>query len=107
MNMGDDYICFNLCAGNKCLGPASIASSSVAEWSKEQVLGTSLFGGVGSNPTAAKFPFWIVRTLVVYSLIKTPIYAIQGHRHLPLIFNQNMFASRLDNILQYMQYALR
>ena len=28
---------------------------SVAEWSKTQVLGTSLFGGVGSNPTAAIF----------------------------------------------------
>ena len=27
---------------------------SVAEWSKALVLGTSLFGGVGSNPTAAK-----------------------------------------------------
>ena len=30
-------------------------SGSVAEWSKALVLGTSLFGGVGSNPTAAKF----------------------------------------------------
>ena len=29
----------------------------MAEWSKALVLGTSLFGGVGSNPTAAKFPF--------------------------------------------------
>jgi hypothetical protein len=27
---------------------------SVAEWSKALVLGTSLFGGVGSNPTTAK-----------------------------------------------------
>ena len=27
---------------------------SVAEWSKALVLGTSLFGGVGSNPIAAK-----------------------------------------------------
>ena len=26
---------------------------SVAEWSKVLVLGTSLFGGVGSNPTTA------------------------------------------------------
>ena len=26
----------------------------MAEWSKALVLGTSLFGGVGSNPTAAK-----------------------------------------------------
>ena len=25
----------------------------MAEWSKALVLGTSLFGGVGSNPTAA------------------------------------------------------
>ena len=28
---------------------------SVAEWSKALVLGTSLFGGVGSNPTAASY----------------------------------------------------
>ena len=28
---------------------------SVAEWSKALVLGTSLFGGVGSNPTAANY----------------------------------------------------
>ena len=28
---------------------------SVAEWSKALVLGTSLFGGVGANPTAAIF----------------------------------------------------
>ena len=33
-------------------------SGSVAEWSKALVLGTSLFGGVGSNPTAAKSLFW-------------------------------------------------
>ena len=30
------------------------AIGSVAEWSKALVLGTSHFGGVGSNPTAAK-----------------------------------------------------
>ena len=29
----------------------------MAEWSKALVLGTSLFGGVGSNPTAAKKHF--------------------------------------------------
>ena len=29
----------------------------MAEWSKALVLGTSLFGGVGSNPTAAKYNF--------------------------------------------------
>ena len=45
-------------------------SGSVAEWSKALVLGTSLFGGVGSNPTAAKFHFCIMRTLVVYSSIE-------------------------------------
>ncbi len=32
-------------------------SGSVAEWSKALVLGTSLFGGVGSNPTAAILTF--------------------------------------------------
>ena len=30
---------------------------SVAEWSKALVLGTSLFGGVGSNPTAVSYCF--------------------------------------------------
>ena len=34
---------------------------SVAEWSKALVLGTSLFGGVGSNPTAATFYPWTRR----------------------------------------------
>ena len=29
----------------------------VAEWSKALVLGTSLFGGVGSNPTSVTFGF--------------------------------------------------
>ena len=37
------------------------ASGSVAEWSKALVEGTSLFGGVGSNPTAAKLLlFWVM-----------------------------------------------
>ena len=35
----------------------STQQGSVAEWSKALVLGTSLFGGVGSNPTAAKIVF--------------------------------------------------
>ena len=34
-----------------------VMAGSVAEWSKALVLGTSLFGGVGSNPTAAKHWF--------------------------------------------------
>ena len=33
---------------------------SVAEWSKALVLGTSHFGGVGSNPTAVKL-YWNVQ----------------------------------------------
>ena len=45
---------------------------SVAEWSKALVLGTSLFGGVGSNPTAAKIhKFYFLNT----SPIKTGIFA--------------------------------
>ena len=31
----------------------------MAEWSKALVLGTSLFGGVGSNPTAAKYNLFV------------------------------------------------
>ena len=34
------------------------SESSVAEWSKALVSGTSHFDGVGSNPTAAKVPFF-------------------------------------------------
>ncbi len=33
--------------------PVEFLDGSVAEWSKAQVLGTCLSGGVGSNPTAA------------------------------------------------------
>ena len=43
-------------------------SDSVAEWSKALVKGTSLFGGVGSNPTAAKFPFFITSFSIKYSI---------------------------------------
>ena len=59
------------------------AQGSVAEWSKALVLGTSLFGGVGWNPTAAKFYFCIMRILVVYSSIETQRYAIKGQRRHP------------------------
>ena len=31
----------------------------MAEWSKALVLGTSLQGGVGSNPTTANFATWL------------------------------------------------
>ena len=37
---------------------------SVAEWSKVLVLGTSLFGGVGLNLTAARF-FAVATTFVL------------------------------------------
>ena len=33
----------------------------MAEWSKALVLGTSLFGDVGSNPTAAKMYFMLLK----------------------------------------------
>ena len=33
----------------------SVLTGSVAEWSKALDLGSSLLGGVGSNPTAANF----------------------------------------------------
>ena len=44
------YIMINLFA----ISILTLLSGSVAERSKALVLGTSLFGGVGSNPTAAK-----------------------------------------------------
>ena len=34
---------------------------SVAEWSKALVLGTSLFGGVGLNPTAANYFYFCIQ----------------------------------------------
>ena len=37
---------------------------SVAEWSKALVLGTSLPGGAGSNPAAAKSYFMEYNTLI-------------------------------------------
>ena len=33
----------------------------MAEWSKALVLGTSLFGGVGSNPTSVTFAYWVCK----------------------------------------------
>ena len=42
---------------------------SVAEWSKALVLGTSLFGGVGSNPTTAKSKFFSLKIIFVQKLI--------------------------------------
>ena len=38
---------------------------SVAEWSKALVLGTSLLGGVGLNPTSARF-FAVATTFVLF-----------------------------------------
>ena len=52
------------------LGPPYVhdISGSVAEWSKALALGTNLYGGVGSKPTAAKFPFSIMRSLIKYTI---------------------------------------
>ena len=36
----------------------ALLAGSVAEWSKALVLGTSHFGGVGSNPTTIKRVLW-------------------------------------------------
>ena len=36
---------------------SSLTQGSVAEWSKALVLGTSHFGGVGSNPTTIRRVF--------------------------------------------------
>ena len=36
----------------------TFAQGSVAEWSKALVLGTSHFGGVGSNPTTIRRVLW-------------------------------------------------
>ena len=46
--------------GHKSSTECVIISGSVAERSKALVLGTSLFGGVGSNPTAAKYSFNVI-----------------------------------------------
>ena len=39
-----------------------LCQGSVAEWSKALVLGTSHFGGVGSNPTTIKCVFPVEKT---------------------------------------------
>ena len=44
----------------------------MAEWTKALVLGTSLFGGMGSNPTAAKFHFFFC-SLLFYSILESYI----------------------------------
>ena len=36
----------------------ALLAGSVAEWSKALVLGTSPFGGVGSNPTTIRCVLW-------------------------------------------------
>ena len=50
------------------LDVSCMSQGSVAEWSKALVLGTSLFGGVGSNPTAAKIVFLkvVINTLRIF-----------------------------------------
>ena len=45
---------------------------SVAEWSKALVLGTSLFGGVGSNPTTAKNHFGLKKTPSMWRIEAIP-----------------------------------
>ena len=44
---------------------------SVAEWSKALVLGTSLFGGVGSNPAAAILTFYLILQVISFDEIQT------------------------------------
>ena len=51
----------------------SDCTGSVAEWSKALVLGTSLFGGVGSNPTAANNVFHFSECFV------KSIFELTGH----------------------------
>ena len=50
---------------------------SVAEWSKALVLGTSLQGGVGSNPTTANFRHSPFRDVLVFPG-KTILYVLCG-----------------------------
>ena len=45
----------------------------MAEWSKALVLGTNHICGVGSNPTAAKF-FFFLPALFSYS-VESPVYS--------------------------------
>ena len=42
------------------------SGGSVAEWSKALDLGSSLYGGVGSNPTTASFTSWYLLFLAMY-----------------------------------------
>ena len=48
------------------------AHGSVAEWSKALVLGTSLLGGVGSNPTTARRIFLkLIFYRFIYSSVRS------------------------------------
>ena len=50
---------------------------SVAEWSKALVLGTSLSGGVGSNPTAVNF--CLTKYYILFSFIYRHIEIVPTH----------------------------
>jgi hypothetical protein len=52
----------------------------VAEWSKALVLGTSHFGGVGSNPTAIKFVFPVEKKAKSPPRSENPVPASQDGR---------------------------
>ena len=55
----------------------------MAEWSKALVLGTSLFGGVGSNPTPVTIfanPTWVS---VVSSVVRIPAFQAGGPGSIP------------------------
>ena len=51
---------------------------SVAEWSKALDLGSSLYGGVGSNPTTAK---------IIYLLTVSYVGAYWAIQHVPYFWN--------------------
>ena len=53
-----------------------LRQGSVAEWSKALVLGTSHFGGVGSNPTTIKLNIVLSNVLLVDIVFQ--ITAISG-----------------------------
>ena len=62
---------------------SSIVIDWLAEWSKALVLGTSLFGGVGSNPTPVTILVQLTTTSVVSSVVRIPAFQAGGPGSIP------------------------
>ena len=84
---------------------------SVAEWSKALVLGISLFGGVGSNQTAATMLFYLILYVMSFDEEADTEKKLEGYIHeqvsltfFPVQFSLQKFSKTSSVIL--CSYAL-